>query len=73
MDARVFDAIERGTAAVFSDTVRTAKRIGLAPRIIQPAYDIDTIEDLRRLERDLATAPADVALNTRAWFAGRAG
>jgi len=73
-ESRLFDVIEWGTATVFSDTVAAATRFGLTPRIIQPAYDVDTIEDLRRLERDLTTAPSDVAPSTRAWFgAGWAG
>jgi glycosyltransferase A (GT-A) superfamily protein (DUF2064 family) len=56
---------------VFADTVQIAERLGLTPQIVQSAYDIDTIEDLRRLERDLTTAPLDVARHTREWL--RAG
>jgi len=70
---RLFEAIEWGTATVLSDTVRAAEQLGLTPQIIQPAYDIDTIEDLRRLEHDLAIAPRHVAPHTRAWFESRAG
>jgi rSAM/selenodomain-associated transferase 1 len=70
-ESRLFDAIEWGTASVFSDTVAAATRSGLTARIIQPAYDVDTIEDLRRLEQDLVTAPPELAPNTRAWFESR--
>jgi hypothetical protein len=42
--------------------------------LIRAAYDLDTIEDLRRLEGDLLSAPPDIAPQVRAWFtAGGAG
>jgi hypothetical protein len=33
-------------------------------------YDVDTIDDLRRLEQDLTSAPAGAAIAVRRWFAG---
>jgi len=68
VESRLFDAIEWGTATVLFDTIRSAVRIGLTPRIAERTYDLDTIEDLRRLERDLTTAPLDLAPHTRAWL-----
>jgi rSAM/selenodomain-associated transferase 1 len=67
-EPRLFEAIEWGTATVLFDTILSAVRIGLAPKIVERIYDLDTIEDLRRLERDLTMAPAHVAPNTRAWL-----
>jgi uncharacterized protein len=73
-ESRLFEAIEWGTATVLFDTIRSAVRIGLTPKIAERTYDLDTIEDLRRLEHDLTTAPLDLAPHTRAWFqAGEAG
>ena len=54
---------------MLADTLRAAERAGdrdAADRAA--AYDIDTIEDLRRLERDLATAAPEVAPRVRQWF-----
>jgi len=67
-ESRLFEAIEWGSSRVFSDTVQIAERLGLTPQIVQSAYDIDTMKDLRRLERDLTTAPLDVAPHTRDWL-----
>jgi rSAM/selenodomain-associated transferase 1 len=74
VEPRLFDGIEWGSERVMAETVRAAERAGLTPQIGERAYDIDRIEDLRRLERDLLSAPADVAPNTRRWLrAGKAG
>ena len=67
----LFDRIEWGTANVLSDTMRAAARLGLASNLVQPTYDVDTIEDIRRLERDLAIAPRDRATNVRRWLYNR--
>jgi uncharacterized protein len=64
----LFDRIEWGSATVLADTLRAADRLGVEARLIGGTYDIDTIEDLRRLERDLAGAPPDTAPNVRRWF-----
>jgi rSAM/selenodomain-associated transferase 1 len=66
--AELFDGVEWGTASVLADTVRVADRIGIETRLIGGCYDVDTVEDLRRLEHDLASAAADVAPHMRAWF-----
>jgi rSAM/selenodomain-associated transferase 1 len=64
----LFDRIEWGSATVLADTVRAADRLGLETRLIGSTYDIDTVADLRRLERDLAATPLDIAPNVRRWF-----
>jgi rSAM/selenodomain-associated transferase 1 len=69
--AELFEGVEWGTASVLTDTLRAAGRAGVEATLIRAAYDVDTIEDLRRLERDLQTAPPDLAPRVRAWF--RAG
>jgi uncharacterized protein len=75
--AELFEGVEWGTASVLTDTLRAADRAGVEARLVRAAYDVDTIEDLRRLERDLQTAPPDLAPRVRAWFRdggpGRAG
>ena len=69
--AGLFEQIAWGTESVLTDTLRAAERSGVEARLVRSAYDVDTIDDLRRLERDLASAPAGVYLDVRRWF--RAG
>ena len=64
----LFEEIEWGTDSVLTDTLRAAERLGIEARLIGGTYDIDTIEDLRRLERDLESAASTVAPHVRRWF-----
>ena len=66
--AELFEGVAWGTSSVLTDTLRIADRAGIEARLIRPAYDVDTIEDLRRLEVDLCDAPRDLAPHVRAWF-----
>jgi hypothetical protein len=56
---------------VLTGTFRLADRAGIEVRLIEGCYDVDTRDDLRRLEDDLASAAPDVAPHMRAWFNGR--
>jgi rSAM/selenodomain-associated transferase 1 len=67
----LFEGIAWGTSSVLTDTLRIADRAGIEASLIRPAYDVDTIEDLQRLERDLRNASPDLAPHVREWF--RAG
>ena len=67
----LFEGIAWGTSSVLTDTLRVADRAGIEARLIRAAYDVDTIEDLQRLEDDLRTASPELALTVREWF--RAG
>jgi uncharacterized protein len=66
--AGLFDDIEWGTSSVLTDTLRAAERIGVDARLVRSAYDVDTIDDLRRVERDLTTAPAAMCPELRRWL-----
>ena len=66
--AELFDGVEWGKESVLTDTLRAADRAGIEARLVRSAYDVDTIDDLRRLERDLAAAPGSVCANVRAWL-----
>ena len=68
----LFEQIEWGTGSVLTDTLRAAERLGIEARLIGSTYDIDTIEDLRRLEGDLAAAASGIAPHVRRWFLGGA-
>jgi rSAM/selenodomain-associated transferase 1 len=65
----VFDGISWGTDSVLIDTLAASDRIGVETRLMRGTYDIDTIEDLRRLERDLAGLEETCAPNVRRWMA----
>jgi len=72
--AELFEGVAWGTSSVLTDTLRVADRAGIEARLIRAAYDVDTIEDLQRLENDLRTASPELAPHVRAWFgAGRVG
>ncbi len=66
--AALFDKITWGSASVLADTLRAAERAGVGARLMSGAYDIDTIDDLRRLERDLASASPDACPAVRRWL-----
>ncbi len=65
----LFEGINWGTDDVLDETLRAADRLGVELRMIRGDYDVDTIDDLRRLERDLAQLPPEAAPHVRAWFA----
>lgn len=64
----LFSGVAWGTSSVLTDTLRIAEGAGIEARLVRPAYDLDTTEDLRRLEADLAVASPDLAPHVRAWF-----
>ncbi|MBZ5558284.1 MAG: TIGR04282 family arsenosugar biosynthesis glycosyltransferase [Acidobacteriia bacterium] len=66
----LFEGIRWGSDEVLDETLRAADRLGVELRMIRGDYDVDTINDLRRLERDLAQLPPEVAPRVRAWFEG---
>jgi hypothetical protein len=66
--AALFEGIAWGGESVLADTLRVAERIGVGVRLVRRAYDVDTFDDLSRLERDLAWTPADVSPAVRRWF-----
>jgi rSAM/selenodomain-associated transferase 1 len=69
--AALFDGIAWGSESVLTDTLRTAERTGIEARLVRGAYDVDTVDDLLRLERDLGWVPADVGPAVRRWFSER--
>jgi len=66
--AALFEGIAWGSESVLTETLRTAERIGVEARLVRSAYDVDTFDDLLRLERDLAWAPSAVCPAVRRWF-----
>ena len=66
--AALFEGIAWGGESVLVDTLRAAERIGVDARLVRRAYDVDTFDDLLRLERDLAWTPEGVSPAVRRWF-----
>jgi glycosyltransferase A (GT-A) superfamily protein (DUF2064 family) len=66
--AALFEGIAWGSDSVLTDTLRAAERIGVEARLVRSAYDVDTLDDLRRLERDLTAAPPATCPNVRRWL-----
>jgi rSAM/selenodomain-associated transferase 1 len=67
----LFEGVEWGSAGVLTDTLRIAERLGVEVRLVGSCYDIDTLDDLDRLQHDLVSAAPDVAPHARAWFSAR--
>jgi rSAM/selenodomain-associated transferase 1 len=68
LHAAVFDRIAWGTATVLEETLRAAERAAISTRLIRRAFDVDTMEDVQRVERELASTPRGAAPRLREWF-----
>lgn len=66
--AGLFRGVTWGTDRVLAETVRAADRLGVRVAFARRAYDVDTLEDLQRLERELRALPTAIAVNVRRWF-----
>jgi len=51
-DPEVFDGIEWGTPRVLGATTRKIRELGVTMALLPERYDIDTVEDLERFERE---------------------
>ena len=68
----LFADVAWGTAAVLEVTLARARALGLRAHLLPEWHDVDTVDDVARLRRDLAGAgAADVttAWRTRRWLA----
>ena len=61
----LFEAIAWSTDRVYAQTLARAEALGLRTAVLPTWADVDTPDDLRRLERELRDAPETVAVNTR--------
>jgi hypothetical protein len=53
---RLFEAIAWSTASVMQDTLERCTALGLGVHLLPRTYDVDTVEDLRRLAEELEAA-----------------
>jgi uncharacterized protein len=68
----LFSEISWGSPAVLSQTLARTHELGITPRMLRTTYDLDTIDDLRRVEHDIEMSPCAVGHHLRAWFSARA-
>jgi hypothetical protein len=61
---RLFD-VTMSTPTVLQETLALARAQGLRTECLPTWYDVDTVQDLRRLVAELANLPEDVASATR--------
>jgi glycosyltransferase A (GT-A) superfamily protein (DUF2064 family) len=69
----LFDNMPWSTAAVAPETQKRATAKGLKVAWLPPWFDIDTAEDLRRLQATLARTTATEPRSTRQFFLEHAG
>jgi hypothetical protein len=58
------------TQTVLEETVANAGRLGLAVQLLESSFDLDTVEDLRELERARAAGRASTCPRTLAYLDG---
>jgi len=64
----LFEGIAWGSESVLTDTLCAADRMGVDAHLAPSTYDVDTIDDLLRLERDLACLRPGACPALRRWF-----
>jgi len=69
LHAGVFDDIAYSTAQVLDQTLQRSQALGLSVALTPPWYDVDTIVELTRLNKELRGLPADRLTNTRRFLA----
>jgi len=67
----LFLKVQMSTPNVVNDTLARAAANHLRVAMLPGCYDIDYVEDLRRLVMELATLPAPIAQKTRAFLQAR--
>jgi rSAM/selenodomain-associated transferase 1 len=70
---QLFQGIPWSTDRVLAETLRLAERARLAAACLPAWWDVDTVDDLERLEAALAVAERPSARETRRFLAARAG
>jgi hypothetical protein len=66
----LFDTQRMGTGSALDSLTVSAQALGLRVGLTETAYDVDEVEDLARLARDLRLFPHR-AVRTAAWLAHR--
>ena len=70
VQAELFDNQGMGTGSALDSLMASARGLGLCVALTETAYDVDEVEDLARLARELHSFPSR-APRTAAWLAHR--
>jgi rSAM/selenodomain-associated transferase 1 len=70
VQTRLFDTQGMGTGSALDSLMATSQGLGLQVALTETAYDVDEVEDLARLARELRLFPHR-AVRTAAWLARR--
>lgn len=70
LHAGIFAGIAWSTTRVLDQTLQRSHALGLSVALTPPWYDIDTMMELERLNKELRVLPADRLTNTRRFLAG---
>ena len=70
VQAELFDTERMGTGSALDSLMTSAQGLGLRVGLTETGYDVDEVEDLARLARELRLSPHR-ALRTAAWLAHR--
>ena len=65
---RLLREVQMSTPSLTTDTLAIAAEEGLKTALLPRWYDIDTAEDLKRLQADLTRLPGEIAAHTRAFL-----
>jgi hypothetical protein len=64
----VFENIDWSTERVMAQSLRQVARSGVSVSLLPDWYDIDTINDLQRLNHELSALPTDRLIVTRSFL-----
>ena len=63
--ASIFTGIDWSTDQVLAQTLRKAEQLNLSVHLLPPWYDIDTADDIHRLQEELQSLPSEALSHTR--------
>ena len=66
----IFDDIDWSTARVLTQTLQRSHALGLSVALTPYWYDVDTFQELKRVNQELGELPADRLTHTRRFLAG---
>jgi glycosyltransferase A (GT-A) superfamily protein (DUF2064 family) len=61
--------VQMSTPHVLADTLALAEATGLIVSLLPTWYDVDTITDLHRLDKEIVASHNGIAAATRRWLA----
>lgn len=65
---RLVRDVQMSTSHVLADTLMIAEELGLRVHLLPSWYDVDTKDELTKLQREIQSGASDVAIHTRRFF-----